>query len=291
MLLPVSLRQIPAADAETYTAEKRCPISRSGCPYTVAGDAPDVEDLGKSTKAGPSGVGAKSPDRLKEYVKATLATGAAPAGPANLADYVDVSVDGDNSVRKQVLHPGVEGGPTLEAGAKVVVHYVGTFPESGKEFDSSRRRNAPFSFTLGEGVIAGWSEGVATMARGEKSSFFLAPNKAYGEQGSPFGGIPPNAPLLFEIELLGWTDPKSAESADAPPPEAAADAADPPVSEAMAARKAGIAARAEAKRESPRGRGRSGASVRGSPRNSCELQIMVVAAMGILVAIYAAHSL
>jgi hypothetical protein len=53
-------------------------------------------------------------------------------------------------------------------------------------------------------VIAGWSEGVATMKRGERSNFLLAPQKAYGAMGSPMGGIPPNTSLLFDIELLGW---------------------------------------------------------------------------------------
>jgi hypothetical protein len=53
-------------------------------------------------------------------------------------------------------------------------------------------------------VIAGWSEGVATMKRGERSNFLLAPQKAYGAMGSPMDGIPPNTSLLFDIELLGW---------------------------------------------------------------------------------------
>lgn len=74
----------------------------------------------------------------------------------------------------------------------------------GKKFDSSRDRGKPFQFTLGGGeVIKGWDEGVAQMTKGEKSLLTCTPDYAYGPRGYP-PVIPPNATLVFEVELLGW---------------------------------------------------------------------------------------
>merc|ERR1719390_82123 len=90
-------------------------------------------------------------------------------------------------------------------GDEVFVHYVGTLESDGSEFDSSRSRNKPFNFVLGQGqVIQGWDLGVATMKKGELAKFTLSPDFAYGESGSP-PKIPENATLVFEVELLSWT--------------------------------------------------------------------------------------
>ncbi|KAG2483840.1 hypothetical protein HYH03_017296, partial [Edaphochlamys debaryana] len=87
------------------------------------------------------------------------------------------------------------------------VHYVGTL-ENGDKFDSSRDRDDPFVFTLGEGrVIKGWDQGVARMKKGEKAVLICKPEYAYGAQGSP-PKIPPNATLHFEVELLSWRSVK-----------------------------------------------------------------------------------
>jgi len=89
-------------------------------------------------------------------------------------------------------------------GDEVFVHYVGTLEADGSEFDSSRSRGQEFSFVLGEGrVIKGWDLGVKTMKKGEVAKFTLAPEYAYGEQGSP-PKIPADATLVFEIELFRW---------------------------------------------------------------------------------------
>jgi len=87
-------------------------------------------------------------------------------------------------------------------GEKVLVDYTGWLI-SGKKFDSSVGTGKPFSFTLGAGeVIKGWDEGVAGMKVGGKRQLRIPPQLAYGEKGFP-GAIPPNATLIFDVELLG----------------------------------------------------------------------------------------
>jgi FKBP-type peptidyl-prolyl cis-trans isomerase FkpA len=92
-------------------------------------------------------------------------------------------------------------GPSPKETDVVRVHYRGTFPD-GKEFDSSIARGQPAEFPLNR-VIKCWTEGVQKMKVGGKAKLTCPASVAYGERGTPGGPIPPNATLVFEVELLG----------------------------------------------------------------------------------------
>ena len=92
-------------------------------------------------------------------------------------------------------------GETAVAGRMVSVHYTGWLTD-GRKFDSSKDRNDPFAFPLGAGhVIRGWDEGVQGMQEGGKRKLTIPPQLGYGARGAG-GVIPPNATLVFEVELL-----------------------------------------------------------------------------------------
>lgn len=121
------------------------------------------------------------------------ATAAQPSTPA-AAPIADVT-----SLQKTDLKVG--NGKVAKAGDKVTVHYRGTLT-NGKQFDASYDRGEPFSFTLGQGqVIKGWDEGVAGMKEGGKRKLVIPSSLGYGERGAG-ADIPPNATLVFEVELL-----------------------------------------------------------------------------------------
>ncbi|MEK7124489.1 MAG: FKBP-type peptidyl-prolyl cis-trans isomerase [Patescibacteria group bacterium] len=102
-------------------------------------------------------------------------------------------------MKVEILKQGTGDGVKKEQSA--TVHYRGTL-QDGKEFDSSIKRNSPFTFKVGSGlVIKGWDLGVEGMKVGEKRKLTIPPDLAYGADGFP-GIIPPSSTLIFEIELL-----------------------------------------------------------------------------------------
>jgi len=130
-------------------------------------------------------------------------------------DFNDEGSDGDmdfnppaelpEGIKKEIITEAPsESYKKPKTGDEVTVHYVGTLESDGTEFDSSRARSKPFEVTLGKGqVIKGWDLGVATMKKGEVAKFTLAPEYAYGDEGSP-PKIPEKATLIFEVELISW---------------------------------------------------------------------------------------
>ena len=106
----------------------------------------------------------------------------------------------------KIIDVKVGTGPAPKPGQTCVMHYTGWHYENdkkGAKFDSSLDRNQPFSFPIGQHqVIAGWDEGVATMKVGGKRTLIIPPELGYGARGAG-GVIPPNATLIFDVELLG----------------------------------------------------------------------------------------
>lgn len=96
-------------------------------------------------------------------------------------------------------------GTQVKAGSKVEAHYTGTLT-NGKKFDSSRDRNQTFSFVVGAGqVIAGWDEGFSYLKTGEQATLIIPPGLGYGQMD--MGAIPANSTLIFDVEVVGVTEP------------------------------------------------------------------------------------
>lgn len=120
---------------------------------------------------------------------------------------IDLSKAETTSTGLMYIENQAGDGEVPSRGQKVEVHYTGYLAEEGvqrgKKFDSSVDRGQPFVFTLGVGqVIKGWDEGIAKMNIGTKSTLIIPPELGYGTRGAG-GVIPPNATLIFDVELLG----------------------------------------------------------------------------------------
>lgn len=175
----------------------------------------------------PEGSGSRAPAGLRPHPRTWLAL-AAIAGLATLLACSDPGPGGESDGDGPFEMESVEFAPALEVdiadmerrdsglyvqdlapgdgaeatpGNRVSVHYTGWLPD-GTQFDTSRDMGQPFQFTLGAGqVIPGWDEGVAGMREGGIRRLVIPPELAYGSQGAG-GVIPPNTPLVFEVELL-----------------------------------------------------------------------------------------
>jgi FKBP-type peptidyl-prolyl cis-trans isomerase len=140
--------------------------------------------------------------RLRSILTAALLTSACTIAIASH----ETSVTAPTTLEITDVKPGT--GPAITAGKTAVVHYTGWLysasaaDHKGKKFDSSRDRNDPFSFHVGGGeVIGGWDQGVVGMQAGGQRRLVIPPTLGYGARGAG-GVIPPNATLLFDIELL-----------------------------------------------------------------------------------------
>ena len=110
-----------------------------------------------------------------------------------------------NATKLQITDVKKGTGATAADGKNLTMHYRGTLT-NGKEFDASYNRGEPFIFTLGKGeVIRGWDQGIKGMKVGGKRRLVIPGDLAYGPNGTPDGSIPPNATLVFEVELLNVT--------------------------------------------------------------------------------------
>ncbi len=147
-------------------------------------EAEEVSTTVTSTSLAATGTAA---DLLPETaVEAPTGAPTAPVTTASGLQYTDL-VEGTGAMPKP--------------GQRVTVHYTGTL-EDGTQFDSSRDRGRPFTFQIGVGqVIKGWDEGVGTMRVGGRRQLVIPPDLGYGSRGAG-GVIPPNATLLFDVELL-----------------------------------------------------------------------------------------
>jgi peptidylprolyl isomerase len=126
-----------------------------------------------------------------------------PAPPPQLASKPTVTVPKGPAPTQLVVKDLIPGtGQAAQAGQTITVNYVGVLYANGKEFDSSWKRNQPFSTALTTGsVIPGWVKGIPGMKVGGRRELIIPASLAYGKAGSP-PTIPPNSPLVFVVDLL-----------------------------------------------------------------------------------------
>jgi peptidylprolyl isomerase len=186
---------------------KSLPTIRSRCAVSLAalGAAILVAGCGSSSSGGSTitiGNENSADSALVKSGEAAVAVKTPTSGP--LSTEPKVTPPAGAAPSKLVVKDLIIGtGPEAKAGQQVTVNYVGVLFHGGKEFDASWKRNEPFTFALGKGaVIPGWDQGVAGMKVGGRRELVIPAPLAYGAKGSP-PTIPPNAPLVFVIDLLG----------------------------------------------------------------------------------------
>lgn len=144
-------------------------------------------------------LGPKAGEPAPEFATTTLSAGSMPQAmqDGQTGASLPTELPTTLTAKDDVVGTGAEA----VAGKTVTVHYVGMLPD-GTVFDASTKRGQPFTFQLGAGmVIKGWDQGVAGMKVGGKRTLIIPPDMAYGSQGAG-NVIPPNATLIFQVELL-----------------------------------------------------------------------------------------
>jgi peptidylprolyl isomerase len=163
-----------------------CGSSGSSSTITVGNENNADSALAKQNESGQTTTTATTPTSGPLATKPTVTP---PSGPPP-----------KTLVKKDLI---VGTGPEAKSGQTISVNYVGVLYHGGKEFDSSWKRHEPFQFTLGKGaVIPGWDQGIPGMKVGGRRELVIPASLAYGAQGSG-STIPPNAPLVFVVDLLG----------------------------------------------------------------------------------------
>ena len=159
--------------------------------------------VGNENKADSKLIGSASPASTTPSAATTPTTATTPTSGALATEPTVTPPTGAAPTKLERKDLIVGTGPEAKAGQTVTVNYVGVLFKGGKEFDASWKRKEPFTFKLGVGsVIKGWDEGVVGMKVGGRRELVIPSNLAYGPKGSG-AAIPPNAPLVFVIDLLG----------------------------------------------------------------------------------------
>ncbi len=185
---------------------------RPGTALAALGAAALIAGCGSSSSSSTIGVGNENSadNALATSTSSTSSAATTPAAatvktPASgpLSKEPTVTPPTGPAPTKLVTKEIIKGtGPEAKAGEQVTVNYVGVLYHGGKVFDASWKRNETFPFTLGKGqVIPGWDQGVAGMKVGGRRELIIPAELAYGAKGSP-PTIPPNAPLVFVVDLL-----------------------------------------------------------------------------------------
>lgn len=184
----------PKPESGSTTTTTTTTTTTASTPAVGTTPAPDAGAATPGGATSPAPAGMESPGMSPAAGGDTASPAATAGGPPPAGTQKELA----RGIKYTEMKAGT--GAAAETGKTVSVHYTGWLT-NGEKFDSSVDRGEPFEFRLGAGdVIPGWDEGVKGMKVGEKRRLEIPPDQAYGPQG--VGPIPPNATLIFEVELL-----------------------------------------------------------------------------------------